>query len=89
MLLYYPAERPIPVPDGFDSTYYPPGMESVPRKVAIVHIHKTAFFADYTDFLIAYAWQPADNAKYLLEYAMKRESKGLNRTTALPHNDFK
>ena len=36
LLPYHPAERPIPVPDGFDSTYYPPGMESVPRKVAIV-----------------------------------------------------
>ena len=87
MLPYYPAERPIPVPDGFDSTYYPPGVESVPRKVAIVRANQ--YMVDYTDFLIAYAWQPADNAKYLLEYAMKRESKGLNRTTALPHNDFK
>ena len=27
LLPYHPAERPIPVPDGFDSTYYPPGME--------------------------------------------------------------
>ena len=31
LLPYHPAERPIPVPDGFDSTYYPPGMENVPR----------------------------------------------------------
>ena len=30
LLPYHPAERPIPVPDGFDSTYYPPGMENVP-----------------------------------------------------------
>ena len=35
LLPYHPAERPIPVPDGFDSTYYPPGMESVPRKVPL------------------------------------------------------
>ena len=65
MLPYYPAERPIPVPDGFDSTYYPPGMESVPREVAIVRANQ--YMVDYTDFLIAYAWQPVNNAKYLLE----------------------
>ena len=36
LLPYHPAECPIPVPDGFDSTSYPPGMENVPRKVATV-----------------------------------------------------
>lgn len=36
LLPYHPAERPISTPDGFDGTFYPPGMESVPRKVAIV-----------------------------------------------------
>ena len=30
LLPYHPAERPIPTPDGFDSTFYPLGMESVP-----------------------------------------------------------
>lgn len=40
LLPYHPAERPIPVPDGFDSTYYPPGMENVPRKVAIVRANR-------------------------------------------------
>ena len=28
LLSYHPAERPIPTPDGFDGTFYPPGMES-------------------------------------------------------------
>ena len=27
LLSYHPAERPIPTPDGFDGTFYPPGME--------------------------------------------------------------
>ena len=87
LLPYHPAERPIPVPDGFDSTYYPPGMESVPRKVAIVRANR--YVVDHTDFLIAYAWYPASNAKDLLEYARKREGKGLIQVTALPHNDFR
>ena len=87
LLPYHPADRPIPVPDGFDSTYYPPGMESVPRKVAIVRANR--YVVDHTDFLIAYAWHPASNAKDLLEYARKREGKGLIQVTALPHNDFR
>lgn len=87
VLPYHPAERPIPVPDGFDSTYYPLGMESVPRKVAIARANR--YMIDHTDFLIAYAWHPASNAKYLLEYAIKRECKGLTQVTALMHNDFK
>ena len=86
MLPYHPAERPIPVPDGFDSTYYPPGMENVPRKVAIVRANR--YMVDHTDFLIAYAWHPASNARDLLEYARKRESKGLIHVTALPHIDL-
>ena len=86
LLPYHPAERPIPVPDGVDSTYYPSGMESVPRKVAIVRANR--YVVNHINFLIAYAWHPASNVKDLLEYARKREGKGLIQVTALPHNDF-
>ena len=34
LLPYHPAERPIEKPKGFDSTYYPPDMEKVPRQSA-------------------------------------------------------
>ena len=53
------TERPIPTPDGFDSTFYPLGMESVPRKIAIVRANH--YVVDHVDFLIAYAWHPASN----------------------------
>ena len=36
---------------GFDSTFYPPGMESVPRKVAIVRANR--YVVDHVDYLIA------------------------------------
>ena len=65
---------------------YPPGMENVPRKVAIVRANR--YMVDHTDFLIAYAWHPASNARDLLEYAKKREGKGLIQVTALPHIDL-
>ena len=86
LLPYHPAECPLPVPDAFDNTYYPPGMETVPRRFAIVRANR--YMVDHTDFLIAYVWHPASNARNLLEYARKRERKGLIRVTTLPHNNF-
>ena len=86
LIPYHPAERPIKKTKGFDNTYYPPGMEDVPRKLAIVRANR--YMVDHTDFLIAYAWHPASNARDLLEYARKREGKGLIHVTALPHNDL-
>lgn len=74
LLPYHPAERPIPTPDGFDSTYYPPGMENVPCKVAIVRANR--YVVDHIDYLIAYAWHPASSAKDLVEYAERRQRIG-------------
>ena len=73
LLPYHPAERPILTPDGFDRTFYPSGMESVPRKIAIVRANR--YVVDHVDYLIAYAWHPASNARELVEYAQKRQQK--------------
>ena len=67
LLPYHPAERPIEVPQGFDGTYYPPDMERVPRRVAIIRANR--YMVDHVDYLIAYAWHPASNARELVEYA--------------------
>lgn len=67
LLPYHPAEQFIPTPAGFDSTYYPPDMERVPRRVAIVRANQ--YMVDHVDYLIAYAWHPASNARKLVEYA--------------------
>ena len=71
LLPYHPAERPNPTPDGFDGTFYPPGMESVPLKIAIVRANR--YVVDHVDYLIAYAWRPSSNAQELVEYARKRQ----------------
>ena len=71
---YHPAERPIPTPDGFDGTFYPLGMESVPAKGAIVRANR--YVVDSVDYLIAYVWHPASNAWKLVEYAKRRKKKG-------------
>ena len=72
LLPYHPAERPIPTADGFDETFYPSGMESVPRKAAIVRANR--YVVDHVDYLIAYTWRPASNARELVEYAKRKSS---------------
>ena len=74
LIPYHPAERPIETPTGFDNTYYLPGMEKVPRKLAIVRANR--YMVEHVDCLIAYAWHPASNARNLIEYAHNRERKG-------------
>ena len=84
LLPYHPAERPIAPPKGFDNTFYPPDMEKVPRKLAIVRANR--YMVDHVDYLIAYAWHPASNARDLVEYAKKREKRNLISVTVLPRS---
>lgn len=81
LLHYHPYDRPLPTPDGFDSTFYPLGMETVPKRASIVRANR--YMVDYSDHLIAYAWHPASNARELVEYARKREKRGLIQVTEL------
>ena len=81
LLCHHPAERPIKIPEGFDGLYYPPGMEKVPRRLAIVRANR--YMVDHADFLIAYALHPASNARQLVEYANRRAKKGAIRVTNL------
>ena len=85
LLPYHPAERSIPTLDGFDGTFYPPGMESVPRKAAIIRANR--YVVDHVDYLIAYVWHPASNARELAEYAESREKKGSLIITLIKPND--
>lgn len=81
LLSYHPYDRPIPKPDGYDGTFYPPGMETVPRRVAIVRANH--YMIENSEYLITYVWHPASNARELLEYAQRREKKNLTRITNL------
>ena len=69
LLPYHPAERPIPTPDGFDGTFYPPGIECVPI------IRANRYIVDYVDYLIVYDWYPASNARELVEYVRRRKGQ--------------
>jgi len=78
---YHPADRRIQVPEGFDSLFYPPIMENVPKRYAIVRANR--YMIDTTDYLIAYVWKAASNSREILEYALKREKRGLIHVTQL------
>lgn len=72
LLPYHPAERPVETPEGFDGTFYPPGMETVPRRFAIVRANQ--YVVKHCDYLIAYAWHPASNARRLVAFAQRQKN---------------
>lgn len=73
LIPYHPAERPIETPLGFDGTFYPPGMEFVPHRYSIVKANR--YVIDHVDYLIAYVWHPASNARDILKYAQRKEQQ--------------
>lgn len=75
VLPYHPAERPQKAPDGFDGTYYPEGLESVPKRYAIVRANK--IMVDASDWLVCYVRHGGSNSRKILDYAMRREKKQL------------
>ena len=81
LLPYHPFDRPIPTPEGFDGTFYPPGMETVPKRIAIVRANR--YMVENSSHLIAYAWHPASNALELVEYAQRMGHRGLLHVTIL------
>lgn len=70
LLPYHPAERIINLPEGYNGTLYPEGMEKVPRKFAIVKANQ--YMIEHTDYIIAYAWHTASNTSNVLQHARSR-----------------
>lgn len=81
VLPYHPADRSIELLPGYDGTYYPEGLEGVPRQYAIVKANK--ILVDTCDWLIAYVRHGASNSHKMLEYAKRRQEKGLIRVENL------
>lgn len=81
VLPYHPADKPMKAPAGYDGTFYPDGMESVPPRYAISRANYKMI--DTCDFLIAYVTHTVSNACNLWEYAMHRQKKGLIRVINL------
>ena len=76
VLPYHPGERSIETPYGFDGTYYPEGLEKVPRRYAIVRANE--IMARQSDWLISYVRHGASNSRRILEYAQKQGTACIN-----------
>ena len=76
VLQYHPGERPVETPNGFDGTYYPEGLEKVPRRYAIVRANE--IMAKQSDWLISYVRHGASNSRRILEYAQKQGTACIN-----------
>ena len=50
-------------------------METVPKRAAIVKANR--YMVDHSDYLISYTWHPVSNARELVDYAKRREKRGL------------
>lgn len=74
LLPYHPYDQPIETPDGFDNTFYPPGMEMVPKRVAIVRANQ--YMIQHCDYLITYN-RGYGNTEALVEAAQRRAQKGM------------
>ena len=73
LLPYHPGERPVETPFGFDGTFYPP-LINIPRRYAIVKANR--HMVEICDSVICYVTH-IGNTRNLLEYAKKREERGL------------
>ena len=78
---YHPALVRVELPTGFDGVYFPQGQETVPRRAAILRLNRT--LVQESDFLIAYVVFVSGGSYHALEYARKREQRGLLRVTLL------
>ena len=81
VLPYHPAIRPIEKPAGFDSTYYPWEDENIPKRLAIVKTNRR--MVETCNYLIANAWHHLGGSGDIVDYARKREEKGLITITNL------
>lgn len=81
LLPYHPYDRPTPTPPGFDGSFYPPGMETVPKRAAIIRANQ--YMVEHSEYLITYVQHSVSNAWDLVEYARGYEKQGTITITAL------
>lgn len=80
LIPYHPHDQPVDPPKDFDGTYYPEGMERVPKRLAILRANR--YMVDHSGYLIAYV-HGVGKSRDLAEYAQRREARGLIRVEKL------
>lgn len=75
LLAYDPAERAVFLPEGCDGTFYPPELETTPKRFAIPQANRCML--SRSSHLIAYARYSVGNAWKFMERAQRRQREGL------------
>lgn len=75
LLPYYPFGCAEETPADFERTFYPPGLELVPKHAAIPRANQ--YMIKHCNYLIAYHCGPVGNTGKLMDIAKKLENKGL------------
>jgi len=79
LLPYHPVHQEVRRFEGF-VPIYPVGLERVPKRYAIVQANRNQI--EKSDYLIAYC-RGVGNTRNFVEYAQRREKKGLIKVTLL------
>lgn len=79
LIAYHPAQRKINVPEGFDGTYYPDGMERIPPRFCICAANRK--LVSLADTVICYV-KYVGNTKDLLRIVIGRNIPICNLATA-------
>lgn len=72
LIPYHPAQKPLELPRDFDGTFYPPGMETTPKRLAIVKANQ--YMVSVADAIICYVKHPG-NSRILLQSAERRAKR--------------
>lgn len=80
LLPYHPCLQAIETPKDFDGTFYPDGMETVPKPYAIVQANR--YMIQHSDYLIAYC-KHIGNTRNFVEYVQRQEKRGVIKVTLL------
>lgn len=80
LLTPYALDRKEEAPNGFNGTFYPDGLEFVPKRFAIVKANN--YMIQHSDYLIAHV-QGVGKSRDFVEYAKRREKKGLIKVTLI------
>lgn len=70
LLAYHPGPKQPHIADGFDGSYYPPKMESVPPRYAIPRANR--YMIDHASHLICYVWHDISRTYDLVARAKRR-----------------
>ncbi len=74
VLAYLPSRQSPLSRQRFDATFYPPGMESVPKRLAIIRANE--YMVRQCGFLLCYDARCPGNTKNIVDIAMRRQTKG-------------